>query len=112
MKRETGSREPRIGTEPRAGTPFGPGIRREKDMTENDDKSESVFQKMKDKAKGVQTGIAGKISKASEAGWTKLKETTQTASGLHDKIHIAGMKSDTAAITLDLPPKINLKFKK
>jgi hypothetical protein len=147
-------------------------------MRENDDKSGSVFQKMKDKAKGVQTGIAGTISKASEAGSTKLKEMTdevdeilplirelgysvdgiqvgvglipeivieisglaktldekayhrileekkdkkllcsvlktlQTASGLHDKIHIVGMKSDSAAITLGLPPKINLKFKK
>ncbi|MGA2362556.1 MAG: hypothetical protein ABSG73_08835 [Candidatus Aminicenantales bacterium] len=39
-------------------------------------------------------------------------KTVQSASGLHDKIHIAGMKSDTAAITLDMPPKINLKFKK
>jgi hypothetical protein len=147
-------------------------------MTENDEKSGSVFQIMKDKAKGVQTGLAGTISKASEAGSTKLKEMTdevdeilplirelgysvdgiqvgvglipdivieisgltktldekayrrileekkdkkllcsvlktlQTASGLHDKIHIVGMKSDSAAITLGLPPKINLKFKK
>jgi hypothetical protein len=163
---------------PRAGTPFGPGIRREKDMTENDGKKESVFQKMKDKAQGIQTGLAEKISKTSEAGWTKLKETTdevdeilpliselgysvesiqvgiglipdivieisgltkkmdekayhrilkekedkkllcsvlktlQTASGLHDKVHIAGMKSDNAAITLGLPPKVTLKFKK
>jgi hypothetical protein len=147
-------------------------------MTEEDGKIGSVFQRMKDKAKDVQTGVTEKISKASEAGWAKLKDTTaevdeilpairelgysvdgiqigvglipdivieisgltktmdepsyqrileerkdkkllcsvlrtlQTASGLHDKVHIAGMKSDTAAITLGLPPKVNLKFTK
>jgi hypothetical protein len=32
--------------------------------------------------------------------------------GFHDKSHIVGMKSDSAAITLGLPPKITLKFKK
>jgi hypothetical protein len=64
-------------------------------MTENDEKSGSVFQKMKDK----------KLL-------CSVLKTLQTASGLHDKIHIVGMKSDSAAITLGLPPKINLKFKK
>jgi len=39
-------------------------------------------------------------------------KTLQAASGLHDKIHIVGMKSDSATITLGLPPKITLKFKK
>ncbi|MEN6311286.1 MAG: hypothetical protein ABFD80_07075 [Acidobacteriota bacterium] len=147
-------------------------------MTENDNKNGSVFRMMKDKARGVQAGIAGKISQASEVGLTKLKEMTdevneilpligelgysvesiqvgvglipdiiieisgltkkmdeeayrrilaekegkkllgnvlrtlQTTSGLHDKIHIAGMKSDTGTLTLGLPPKITLKFKK
>ncbi|MEN6310257.1 MAG: hypothetical protein ABFD80_01820, partial [Acidobacteriota bacterium] len=137
-----------------------------------------VFRMMKDKARGVQAGIAGKISQASEAGLTKLKEMTdevneilpliselgysvesiqvgvglipdiiieisgltkkmdeeayrrilkekedkkllcsvlralQAASGLHDKIHIAGMKSDTGTLTLGQPPKVTLKFKK
>jgi len=36
----------------------------------------------------------------------------QTASILQNKIHIMGMCSDVAVITLGFPPKISLKFKK
>jgi hypothetical protein len=36
----------------------------------------------------------------------------QTASTLQNKIHIMGMRSDVAVITLGFPPKITLKFKK
>jgi hypothetical protein len=36
----------------------------------------------------------------------------QTASALQDKIHILGMRADTATITLGLTPKITLEFKK
>ena len=36
----------------------------------------------------------------------------QTASALQDKIHIMGMRADTASITLGLPPKMTLEFKK
>lgn len=43
---------------------------------------------------------------------SSVLRTLQTASTLHDRVHIAGMKSDAAAITLGLPPKVNLKFTK
>jgi hypothetical protein len=36
----------------------------------------------------------------------------QTASTLQNRIHIMGMRSDVAAITLGIPPKVTLKFKK
>jgi len=39
-------------------------------------------------------------------------KTLQMASLLQRKIKIMGMRSDYATITLGLPPKINLKFKK
>jgi hypothetical protein len=38
--------------------------------------------------------------------------TLQSASALQHKLHIMGMRSDTAVITLGLPPKLTLKFKK
>ncbi len=147
-------------------------------MPDGNEKNGSIFQKMKDKARGVQTEIAEKISQASEAGASKLKETgeelneivpllhdlgyaaesiqigvglipdisieisgltkkmdeaayqrileekkdkklvcgllktLQAQSALQDKIHIVGMKSDSAVITLTIPPKMNLKFRK
>jgi uncharacterized OsmC-like protein len=104
-------------------------------MTEKDDKIGSVFQRMKDKAKDVQIGvglipdivieISGLTKTMDEKSYQRILEekkdkkllcsvlrTLQTASALHDKVHIAGMKSDTAAITLGLPPKVNLKFTK
>lgn len=147
-------------------------------MSDDNVKNGSIFQKMKDKARGMQTEIADKISQASEAGSSMLRETgeelneivpllrelgyaaesiqigiglipdisieisgltkkmdenayqrvleekkdkklvcsllkaLQTQSVLQDKIHIVGMKSDSAVITLTIPPKMNLKFKK
>jgi hypothetical protein len=39
-------------------------------------------------------------------------KTLQTASILQSKIHIMEMRSDVATITLGLPPKLTLKFKK
>lgn len=151
---------------------------KEKEMSDNEEKGGSIFQKMKGRAKEMQADLAEKITQASEAGSNKLRETVeelneilpvvhdlgyavdgitvgvglipdiaidisglskkmdeetyqrilkekedkkllcavlrtlQTSSGLHDKIHISGMKSDSATISLTLPPKINLKFKK
>lgn len=42
---------------------------------------------------------------------TALK-ALQTASTLQNKIHIMGMRSDVAVITLGIPPKVTLKFKR
>ena len=36
----------------------------------------------------------------------------QTASSMHDRLHILGMHSDAATITLGVPPKISLKFER
>ena len=147
-------------------------------MADTDENSESIVQRMKDKAQEMQSSIAEKLTEVSETGMEKLKDTAgeldellplirdlgysvdgiqigvglvpdaaieiggltktmdenayhrildeqkdkkvlcgvlralQTASALHHKIHIVGMRSDSATITLGLPPKINLKFKK
>ncbi len=34
----------------------------------------------------------------------------QAASGLHQRIHFMGMRSDTASVVLGLPPKVTLEF--
>jgi len=39
-------------------------------------------------------------------------KTLQTISTLQSKVHFLGMRSDNATITLGLPPKVSLNFKK
>jgi hypothetical protein len=41
-----------------------------------------------------------------------ILKALQTASALQHKVHFLGMRSDNASITLGLPPKMSLKFKK
>ena len=42
---------------------------------------------------------------------TVVVRSLQTASALQHKIHIMGMRADTAVVVLGLPPKLTLKFK-
>lgn len=72
------------------------------------EKEESLFQRMKDKAKEVQSSVAEKIAETSEAAQDKVREKLNDLNNLLPAIRELGYSVDAVQIGIGLLPDVGI----
>lgn len=78
------------------------------EQPDSPEKEESLFQRMKDKAKEVQSSVAEKIAETSEAAQDKVREKLNELNNLLPAIRELGYSVDGVQIGIGLLPEVGI----